>query len=101
MKTYLEMMEISMSSLGFTKDPQADDYSVLFTRFFGDDVILECRFHDLDPKDEYTVLNMKSRTSLSHVYKGHEADIMVVVERFIGVLVSYISKNQEGEKKND
>lgn len=101
MKTYLEMMEISLSSLGFTKEPQADDYSVLFTRSVGDGMILEFRFHDLDPKDEYIVLNMKSRTSLSHVYKGHEADIMVVWERFIDVLVSYISKTQEGEKKDD
>ena len=101
MKTYLEMMEISLSSLGFSKEPQADDYSILFTRFFGDDVVLEFRFHDLDPRDEYIVLDMKSRTSLSQVYKGHEADIMVVVERFIDVLVSYISKTQEGEKKND
>lgn len=96
---FLDIMEIRLYGLGFTRQPQASDYSVLFTRQFSNGITLGYRCCDIERKDEYIVFNSNARTSLSRLYKGHEADIMVVVERFIDVLVSYIGKDQEGETR--
>lgn len=98
---FLDIMETRLYGLGFTRQPQASDYSVMFTRQFPAGITLGYRYCDIERMDEYFVIDSNTRASLSCFYKGHEADIMVVVERFIGVLVSYIGKNREGEKKDD